>query len=218
MLLAYNKEHASFRVGVQFRNALHLKQCQNFEFAYQNLCRCGIINFIEFWKRRNLTQILVVSYIAHEMASHYGLPDFIRFQEKPPQKRVPSNPIVFLHQYIVEWSKKRGSWMDNSLDITSTDATGVPKEHANTRVGVQFRKALQLKQCQYFVFAYQNSYRCGIINFIEFWKRRNLTQILVVSYSSRNSFSLWTSRFHSISRETNTETSSIQSYCVSTSI
>ena len=123
MPLAYNKEHASIRSGVQFRKALQLKQCQYFVIAYQNPYRCGIINFIEFWKIEFWLKFWWW-VIAHEIASHYGLLDFIRFQEKPPQKRVPSNRIVFLHQYRVEWSIKRGSWMDNSSDITSTDATG----------------------------------------------------------------------------------------------
>ena len=144
----------------------------------------------------------------------------ISFDFKRNRHRNEFHPIVLCFYINIEWNEAKNvevawitRWISHPLMPLAYN-----KEHATIRVGVQFRKALQLKQCQFFVFAYQNPYRCGIVNFIEFWKRRNLTQILVVSYSSRNSFSLWTSRFHSISRETATETSSIQSYCVSTSI
>ena len=144
----------------------------------------------------------------------------ISFDFKRNRHRNEFHPIVLCFYINIEWNEAKNvevawitRWISHPLMPLAYN-----KEHATIRVGVQFRTALQLKQCQYFVFAYQNPYRRGIINFIVFWKRRNLTQILVMSYSSRNSFTLWTSTFHSISREIATETSSIQSYCVSTSI
>ena len=144
----------------------------------------------------------------------------ISFDFKRNRHRNEFHPILLCFYINIEWNEAKNvevewitRWISHPLMLLAYN-----KKHASIRVGVQFQNALQLKQCQYFVFGYQIPYRCGIINFIEFWKRINLIQILLVSYSSRNRFSQRTSRFHSISRETATETSSIQSYCVSISI
>ena len=69
--------------------------------------------------------------------------------------------------------------MENYQDITSTIAYGYGEELPSLLVEDLFRSALQLDWCQYFEFAAKNPYRCGRMNFTEFWQSKNLTHFLV---------------------------------------